>query len=207
MLKQAEGPGKIQGLIGSALARLPLTPNQWTLLSVAAALAAGTVIAVRQDLAAGLALFAAAALFDLVDGAVARARGEVSALGGFIDGVADRFVEALFLFSFMFYPLPIVLFDPKIWLAGLVFLGTCMPSFIRAYADHKGVMTREKALALGGIFERSERLGLVIIGLAAGMLFSMQLFVYAIIAACALSLVTIIQRLVEISRQAPQPKV
>jgi len=207
MLKQAEGPGKIQGLVGSALAPLPLTPNQWTLLSVAAALAAGTVIAVRQDLAAGLVLFAVAALLDLVDGAVARARGEVSALGGFIDGVADRFVEALFLFSFMFYPLPIVLVDPKIWLAGLVFLGACMPSFIRAYADHKGVMTREKALALGGIFERSERLGLVIIGLAAGMLFSMQLFVYAIILASALSLVTIIQRLVEISRQAPQPKV
>lgn len=205
MLKQAEGPRKIQSGLGSALAVIPLTPNQWTLLSLLVALAAGAVIALRQDLGLGLILFAVAALLDLVDGAVARARKETSALGGFMDGVVDRFVEAIFLFSFMFYPLPVVLIDPKIWLAALVFLGTCMPSFIRAYADHKGVITRQKALALGGIFERSERLGLVIIGLAAGMLLSMGFFVYAIILACALSLVTIIQRLAEIA--GAQPKV
>ncbi|MDD5340728.1 MAG: CDP-alcohol phosphatidyltransferase family protein [Candidatus ainarchaeum sp.] len=203
MLKQAEGPRKIQDTIGEALAAVPLSPNQWTLLSVIAALAAGAVIAVRQDLGLGIILFAIAALLDLVDGAVARARRETSALGGFLDGVADRFVEAIFLFSFMFYPLPIILMDPKIWLAAFIFLGTCMPSFIRAYADHKGVITRERALALGGLFERSERLGLVILGLAAGMLLSMQFFVYAVILACALSLVTIIQRLAAIA----QPKV
>ncbi len=203
MLKQAKGPRRIQEGIGEALAAIPLTPNQWTILSLVAALAAGAVIAVRQDLGLGLVLFAVAALLDLVDGAVARARRETSALGGFMDGVADRFVEAIFLFSFMFYPLPVVVIDPKIWLAALVFLGTCMPSFIRAYADHKGVITRERALALGGVFERGERLGLVIIGLAAGMLLSMEFFVYAIIFACALSLVTIIQRLADIA----QPKV
>jgi phosphatidylglycerophosphate synthase len=203
MLKQAKGPRKIQEGIGEALAAMPLTPNQWTLLSVMAALAAGLLIAVRQDLGLGIILFAIAALLDMVDGAVARARKETSALGGFLDGVADRFVEAIFLFSFMFYPLPIILIDPKIWLAALVFLGTCMPSFIRAYADHKGVVTRERALALGGLFERSERLGLVIIGLAAGLLLSMGFFVYAVILACALSLVTIIQRLAAIA----QPKV
>lgn len=179
---------------------IPLTPNQWTMLSVVAALAAGVVVAARQDLVLGLALFAVAALLDLVDGAVARARSETSALGGFLDGVADRFVEAVFLFSFMFYPLPVVVIDPKIWLAALVFLGTCMPSFIRAYADHKGVIARERALALGGVCERSERLGLVIIGLAAGMLIGMDWFVYAVILASALSLITIIQRLAGIAR-------
>ena len=78
-----------------------------------------------------------------------------------------------------------------------------MPSFIRAYADHKGVMKREEANALGGLFERSERLGLVIIGLAVGILFSMQYFVYAIILASALSLVTIIQRLAAINANHP----
>lgn len=199
MLKQAGSSRRLQDSVGAALAAVPLTPNQWTLLSVAAALAAGAVVAARQDLVSGIILFAVAALLDLVDGAVARARRETSALGGFIDGVADRFVEAVFLFSFMFYPLPVVVIDPKIWLAALVFLGTCMPSFIRAYADHKGVITRERALALGGICERSERLGLVIIGLAVGMLIGMEFFVYAVILASALSLVTIIQRLADIA--------
>jgi hypothetical protein len=78
MLKQAEGAGRIQGKIGSALAVIPLSPNQWTLLSVVAALAAGAVIALRADLGLGLILFAVAALLDMVDGAVARARGEVT---------------------------------------------------------------------------------------------------------------------------------
>ena len=198
MLKQDANARGLQTSLGKALAIIPLTPNQWTILSLFVALAAGAAIA-YGDLPLGLALFAAAGIMDLIDGAVARARGEVSALGGFMDGVVDRFVEAIFLFSFMFVPLPAIIVDAKIWLASLVFLGTCMPSFIRAYAEHKGVVNREKALALGGVLERSERIGLVIIGLAIGIVFSMQYFVYVIILASALSLVTIMQRLIEIA--------
>lgn len=195
MLKQDEGAKGFQSAIGRALAAIPLTPNQWTLLSVVIALGAGASIALTQNLPLGLALFALAALSDVIDGAVARARGQVSALGGFIDGVSDRFVEAIFLTSLMFVPLPSVLIDPRIWLSCAIFLGTCMPSFIRAYADHKGVISREKALSLGGILERSERLLLILAGLAAGLMFSMTLFIYAIILVCALSLITIAQRL------------
>lgn len=203
MLKQANAPRRLQEKIGAALAGIPLTPNQWTLLSLLIALG-GAALIVAGNLGGGLILFAVAALFDLIDGAVARARGEATALGGFIDGVADRFVEAMFLFTFMFYPLPAIGADAKVWLAALVFLGTCMPSFIRAYADHKGVVSREKALALGGTCERSERLGIVVLGLAAGIAFGMEYFVCAVILACALSLVTIFQRLSEI---AAHPKV
>jgi hypothetical protein len=72
---------------------------------------------------------------------------------------------------------------------------------MRAYADHKGVMTREKALALGGICERSERLGIIMLGLALGIAYSMQFFVYAVILASALSLVTILQRVAAIADQ------
>ena len=195
MLKQNEGLRGLQAAMGNALAAIPLTPNQWTFLSVALALVAALAVAVTNNLVLGLALFAFAALFDVIDGAVARARNQTSALGGFVDGVADRFVEASFIFSFMFIPLPTVIADPKIWLALLIFLGTCMPAFIRAYADHKGVISREKALAMGGIFERSERLLVILLGLAAGMLVSMDYFVYAVIAAVSLSSLTVLQRL------------
>lgn len=201
MLKQLEAPKGIQQSVGKALAMLPLTPNQWTLLSLLAALAAGAVIAIRQDLPAGLALFAVAAVMDAIDGAVARARGEVTKMGGFIDGVADRFVEAIFFFSFMFYPLPAILIDPKIWLAALIFLGTCMPAFIRAYADHKGVITRERALALGGICERVERLAIIVLALGAGILWGMEYFIYGVILAACLSLVTIMQRILNVMQR------
>ncbi len=221
MLKQYKTALGMQEKIGRALAAIPITPNQWTMLSLAAAIIAGILIAsgngisgnpasgplaplaafvLQNNLSIGLALFALAGLMDMVDGAVARVRKEASAFGGFLDGVCDRFVEAIFLFSFMFVPLPPALgIDSKIWLASLVFLGTCMPSFIRAYSGHKGVLSRGEADGLGGVFERSERIGLVVVGLAAGILITMQLFVYAVAIASALSLVTIFQRLAMIS--------
>lgn len=199
MLKQNAGLRGLQGKIGNVLSRIPLTPNQWTILSLLVAVLAAVLIA-KDELLYGLLLFAMAGALDMVDGAVARARGEVSKLGGFIDGLVDRFVEALFLFSFMFYSLPEVIVDAKIWLASVIFLGTCMPSFVRAYADHKGVVSQEKALAMGGILERSERLILILVGLAGGIFYSMEVFVYSLILVSALSLVTIAQRLISVSR-------
>jgi len=200
MLKQESSLRNLQTSIGKTLAVIPLTPNHWTIVSLLVALVAGVMISLGE-LFPGLLLFAFAALLDMVDGAVARARGQVSKFGGFIDGVADRFVEAVFLFSFMFYTLPEILFDAKIWLASVLFLGTCMPSFVRAYADHKEVIPRSKALALGGICERSERLLIIIFGLFAGIFFSMDFFVYSLIIASFLSAVTILQRLFQISQK------
>ena len=89
---------------------------------------------------------------------------------------------------------PVVESAREIWLAGLVFLGTCMPAYIRAYAEHNGLLTHEKAKAMGGIFERSERLILIALGLAAGLYFSMDYFVLAIILATMLSGLTVLQR-------------
>jgi archaetidylinositol phosphate synthase len=198
MLKQDAGLRGFQAWVGKKFAAIPLSPNAWTMLSVVVALLGGLTIALTGNIIIGLVLFAASAAMDMIDGAVARERGEASKVGGFIDGVADRFVEAAFLFSFMFVPLPFVLIDAKIWIALAIFLGTSMPSFIRAYADHKEAITKEKALALGGICERSERLIIIIIGLCAGLLLSMSFFVYALMLVSLLSLVTIDQRLIGI---------
>ncbi len=200
MLKQESSLRNIQSSIGKTFAIIPLSPNHWTILSLLVALAAGIMISFGE-LFLGLFLFALAGLLDLVDGAVARARNQVSKLGGFIDGVADRFVEAIFLFSFMFYTLPEIFIDAKIWIASVIFLGTCMPSFVRAYADHKEVIEKSKALALGGLCERSERLLILILGLFAGIVFSMDFFVYSLIIASVLSAVTIFQRLLQISQR------
>ncbi len=210
MIKQDAGAKGLQAAAGRALSTIPLTPNQWTLLSVALAALAALSAALTGELWLALALFASAAACDVIDGAVARARKEQSAFGGFMDGVADRFVEGFFLLSFMFVPLaPLGGFDAKSLPALALFLGTCMPSFIRAYADHKGVVAREQALALGGVCERGERVILLISGLAAGLALGMEWFSWSLAAVSALSAVTILQRLMEIRRIARenQPKV
>jgi len=195
MLKESAASKGLQGKIGSALAVIPLTPNQWTVLALLVALCAAGAIAFTQDLFLGLALFIIAGLLDAVDGAVARARGETTKFGAFLDGVSDRFMEFFFLFAFLFYPLPTVYADPKVWIAALLFFGACMPAFIRAYAAYNGVISVEKAKAMGGFFERSERVLLLAVGLGAGILLSMDYFVYAIILAIFLSILTVFQRL------------
>ncbi len=199
MLKQNEKSRSLQVKIGEILSFIPLSPNQWTVLAVLIALFAAYWI-IAGELVFGLLLFALAAAADLIDGAVARARGQVTKFGGFLDGITDRFVEAIFLFSLMFYPLPEILIDAKIWLAGFVFMGTCMPSFVSAYADHNGVLSREKARNIGGICERTERILLLVIGMAAGLYFSMDYFVYALILGIILSSVTVVQRIVKAMR-------
>ncbi|NYZ77351.1 CDP-alcohol phosphatidyltransferase family protein [Candidatus Micrarchaeota archaeon] len=199
MLKQNEKSKSLQMKIGQLLSFIPLSPNQWTLISLLLAFI-GAYEIITGQLVYGLALFALSGIIDMVDGAVARARGETTKFGGFLDGVCDRLVEALFLISLMFYPLPYVWMDPKIWLAMLIFIGTCMPAYIRAYAAYNGVISVEKARAMGGLFERSERIILLFAGMLAGIFVSMDYFIYAVIAAIVLSAITVMQRIIVVMR-------
>jgi len=193
MLKSSDRALDLQSRAGAALAILPISPNGWTLLSVLIASSAAISIAGGQ-LLAGLILFIISALCDAADGAVARSRGQSTSFGAFLDGVSDRLVEAMLLISLMFLPLPQVLIDARIWIASLLFLGTCMPSYIRAYAHHKGLLDQKSAALPSGILERGERVGLISLGIALGALVSLDLLVHCIILASALSLVTSVQR-------------
>jgi len=201
MLKQNERLKEIQVKIGEIFSFIPLSPNQWTIISIVVAIT-GAYEIITVNLIYGLFLFVIAGAIDMLDGAIARARGEETKLGAFLDGVCDRFVEALFLFAMMFYPLPFIWLDSKIWLALLIFFGSCMPSYVRAYADHTGVLSHEEAKKLGGVFERSERIILLALGMSAGILISMDYFVYSVIIAIILSIITVIQRTCVIARKA-----
>lgn len=195
MLKQKSSSKGIQEKIGKALAHIPLSPNHWTVFALIIAGMGAFSIAFFQDLLLGLFFFVFAGVLDMVDGAVARARNEATKFGAFLDGVSDRFMEFLFLFAFLFYPLPELYLDPKIWIAALIFLGACIPAYIRSYAAYNGVISPEKAKGMGGLFERSERILLLSAGLAAGIAFSMEYFIYAIILSVALSAITVLQRI------------
>jgi len=191
-----------QSIIGRLLGWVPLSPNQITLLSLLFAIIAAIFIINKQILAGG-ALFLIAGIFDMIDGAVAREKNQATNFGGFLDGVIDRFVEACFLFALMFYEFPAVLGVPHtVWLALLIFAGTCMPSFVRAYGEHKQVIDHETAIKLGGIFERGERIIAIFAGLIIGYFLGWEWFMYIVIIAIILSLITIAQRVNEIYRRA-----
>ena len=98
MLKQNKSSLGIQARVGKILAFIPLRPNHWTMFALFLAAMGAFAIALLHDLFLGLLFFMVGGALDMVDGAVARARNEATKFGAFLDGVSDRFMEALFLF-------------------------------------------------------------------------------------------------------------
>lgn len=82
--------------VAVAMGRLGLTPNALTVIGFAGTTVAALAAASQQWLAAGI-LVLAFGIFDLFDGALARATGRASKFGAFLDSTLDRTGENLVL--------------------------------------------------------------------------------------------------------------
>lgn len=131
--------------IGMVFARLPLTPNMWTMISLVPALI-GLYFLLQQNVLYGLVFFVLAAIMDAIDGGVARVRGQVTNYGAYLDGMMDRFVEAALLFGLMFVGYPDWIIPGWMWLALMLFFGTTMTTLSVAYAHHKNVIGDPQSL-------------------------------------------------------------
>ncbi|MFH1221478.1 MAG: CDP-alcohol phosphatidyltransferase family protein [Candidatus Micrarchaeota archaeon] len=190
MLKSSEKAGKMQEAVGRLFSAVPLSPNQWTLLSLLLAFVAAYFI-YQQQLLYAAAAFAVCALLDAVDGAVARATGKATAFGAFFDGIADRVAEAAVLLALFFFNFQ----QPYAYLAIalLLFLGTCMTAFVRAYAHHRNAVNEDDLKKMGGFFERTERAVLIFFMLLAGS-FNSDWLLYLVYLGIVLSAITVLQR-------------
>lgn len=201
MLKARFKPEETDRLAGG-LAALGLSPNAWTLLSLLPALA-GMAALIYGRLGWGLFLFSLSAFIDIVDGTVARVTGQASIKGAFIDGVVDRYVELLLYLGLLvylgvgeFFGLP-----REIWFM-LLFFGSLMTTFVRAYADHRGLVKGEAELKrMGGLLERFERLMLLYAGMLLG-LFNTEWLMAIVAITALLANLTALQRIVFAIRHA-----
>ena len=170
--------------VARLLARLGLTPNAVTLLGLLLSGATAYLIFSERLLAAGLLLIVSA-LFDHLDGALARLSGRVTAFGAFLDSVVDRLTEAIVLFGVLL----LALGQNNTILAILAFLAlvfSMMVSYTRARAEGLGVPGEV------GIMTRPERVVLMAVGLIVGELaLTIALGIIA-----ALSLITMLHRTV-----------
>lgn len=194
--------------IGKALARIGLTANAVTVLGFLATLASAYVIATGNHITAGLVLVAAA-LFDTLDGVVARATGTSSKRGAFLDSTLDRLSDAAIftglIWRFTYGP-DVVLWAVTIGpdrgfqasgsqplgaaLALLTMVLGFMVSYVRARAEGLGFDCKV------GIAERPERIAVV----AAGLVFNQIVPALALLAIA--SAVTLVQRFVHVWHQA-----
>lgn len=173
---------------------LRLTPNEVTVAGFVIVLAAAALVAVGQ-LLAGAALMVAGSLLDAVDGALARATGGTSAFGSFLDSTLDRAAEAILYGGIVAYYLRVSA-DPigPVLLALAALAGSFMVSYTRAKAEGIGLS------ASVGLAPRTERLVLIVAGIAlAGIGFDIGL-IGAIAIIALLAVATTLQRIWHVRR-------
>jgi len=90
------------GAIGRGAARLGLTANQCTALSIVLGLAAAWTIAAGHLVAGGVLLFVGSS-FDTLDGIIARETGTASDAGELLDATADRLNDAAAFLGLAYY--------------------------------------------------------------------------------------------------------
>jgi phosphatidylglycerophosphate synthase len=154
--------------IAGGFGRLGLTPNQLTFIGFGIAVLAAGAAGAQAWLAAGL-LVLFGAVFDLFDGALARATGRASRLGAFYDSVFDRWGEGVVYVGIAWGTLEMGLWRPIV-LAMAASVAAFMVSYTRAKSESLG-FTQGTGMANVGLAPREVRIVILSAGLiAAGLL-------------------------------------
>ena len=152
--------GSTSGYLLSAIVRLlsgaRIHPNLLTAIGLGMNGIAAWLFAKGEFASAGIVVLCGA-VFDLVDGPVARASNRVTRFGGFLDSVLDRYSDLILMMGLLLYYASINR-SFYIVLTAVVMTGSVLVSYTRARAEN--VMPQCKV----GFLERPERIVLIIIG-------------------------------------------
>jgi len=162
---------KLKGLflaVTKPLALLPLTPNQFTALSIPLAIVSAYFLYAQQLLPA-LVFIIISILVDVLDGSFAFHKKMKSNFGNYFDAIVDKVVECVFYIGFAFIS-PI--------LAILALAGTMLESYAKPRVGLVIIADNHDWPAIG---ERSDRLLVLIFGTLAALIVSQFLmFKYAV---------------------------
>jgi phosphatidylglycerophosphate synthase len=215
---------RVRGLatpVAVGFGRLGLTPNHLTLIGFGIAIVAAVAAGMQSWVAAGLLLILGG-VFDLFDGALARATGKASKLGAFMDSVFDRAGEGVVYIGIVAGCVAAG-FNLGAILAASAMAAAFMVSYVRAKSESLS-FTPGSGMAAIGLAPREVRIVILTIGLLlAGAMGGIADYGCGIILcadsvggdgrpvlAVALGLITIfasittIQRIVHVIRQSPQ---
>lgn len=188
--------GKVVDPVAAALLRTGVSPDAVTITGTLGVVLGALAFFPRGSLFLGTAVVTLFVLTDLLDGAMARMRGSSGRFGAWLDSTCDRVADAA-IFSGL-----------VLWFTGDGDSATMAAVALFCLAAGS-VVSYAKARAEGlglrcdvGLAERAERLILVLAGTAlAGLGLDVALDVLLWVLAAA-SAVTVVQRLVEVRRQA-----
>ena len=184
--------------VGARLARTGLSPDAVTVIGTTGAVAAALVFFPRGWFFVGTLVIWFFVMFDMLDGAVARARGTTSRWGAFLDSTLDRVADAA-VFGGLAWWFAGAGDSPALLVATLLclVLGN-LTSYIKARAEGLGMTCNV------GLAERSERLIIILVGTGLaglGVPYALAVALWLLVAAAG---ITVAQRLVEVRRQAAE---
>ncbi|MEV6524794.1 phosphatidylinositol phosphate synthase [Longispora sp. NPDC051575] len=181
--------------VGSALVRAGISPNTVTVAGTLGVVLGCVGFVARGHFLVGLVIVTLSCLTDLIDGAMARAKGTASRFGAFLDSTMDRVADGAifgalaYWFGTTGHPWP-----AAAALLALV-LGQVV-SYAKARAEGLGMTCNV------GIAERPERLILIGIGgllAGLGVPYGLDVVLWLLV---ALSGITVWQRIAHVYRQA-----
>jgi len=172
-----------------AIGRVPVTPNQVTVIGLGLTFVAAGLVAFGHLRWAGVVLIVAGS-FDILDGALARSTHASYPYGAFLDSTLDRYSEGAIYAGLAAYFVgmggPLQRWLVLATLAALA--GSFLVSYVRARAQSLGFICET------GLFARPERVVVTVVGLILG-----GVILYAVVFLLAiLTNITALQRIREV---------
>jgi CDP-diacylglycerol--glycerol-3-phosphate 3-phosphatidyltransferase len=182
--------------IGAALVRVGLTPNGMTLIGTAGAVGFALWLFPAGYLLAGTLVVWGFVMLDLLDGAMARARGGGTKFGGVLDSVCDRIADGALMAAIAWYAFEVA---GSRWLGAAALICLVLGqviSYIKARAEAAGLSANV------GLVERAERLIIALVGTGLsgfGVPYAVDVALWLLVAG---SVITVGQRLVAVWQSA-----
>ena len=186
--------------IALALGRAGLTPNALTLVGFAITAFGAVLVGLQAWLVGGLVVFLGG-VFDMFDGTLARATGQASRLGAFMDSVFDKLGEIIVFIGVVAGMQAAGAAELPILVAVAAMGASIMVSYARAKSDGLGY-SAGMGLAAVGIMPREIRLVIISLGIvltATGIGITALEFALGVILVGAL--ITVTQRILFVRSQ------
>ena len=182
--------------IGAVLVRVGLTPNGMTLIGTAGAIGCALWLFPTGHLVAGTFVVWGSVMLDLLDGAMARAKGGGTKFGGVLDSTCDRLADGALMAAIAWYAFEVAQ-RSQLGAAALIclVLGQVI-SYIKARAEASGLSANV------GLVERAERLIIALVGTGLqgfGVPYAVDVALWLLVVG---SVITVVQRLVAVRRSA-----
>lgn len=182
--------------IGKVLVRAGLTPNAMTVIGTTGAVISALAFFPNDLLLWGTFTVWGFAMLDLLDGAMARARGYGTAFGAVLDATCDRLVDGALFAAIAWWCFVHDDNRPAAAAALICLVLAQVISYVKARAEASGLE------ADGGLVERAERLIIALVGTGLhgfGVPYTVDITLWLL---AALSVITLLQRMAAVAKAA-----